>query len=342
MKITNVDDLPQIVVEALKNDTYKVGGWIGVTTLIDAVQIRHLKRKHHHEIEEDASDMLWALLGQCTHAVLERAHINDYRRRAFLTVIEALQKESGRFNENAKEKLNQMIKQLFAMMEFLFPEVKGRYMWETTLHYEYGGKLLYGTFDVYDKIDKILYDYKMCSVWAYAYEESRRKWRAQTNIYAFMLRKAGYPVTDIRIVAIFRDWSAAKVEFSKNDYPKKQLMVIPVPVQSDEMIESYIKKKMDMHIAAESGDVKECSGVDMWATADEYAVKKPGLKRAVRKFPTEDMAKTFIAENKHKFDAPLSIQIRPGERKRCQSYCPVSKFCDQKKRMDEEEEALEK
>jgi hypothetical protein len=59
------------------------------------------------------------------------------------------------------------------------------------------------------------------------------------------------------------------------------------------------------------------------------------LKRAVRKFTTQDMAEGFIRENGHKHKTPLYLQIRPGERKRCQSYCPVSDFCGQKKREDE-------
>jgi hypothetical protein len=272
MKITNMDGLPQIVVDALKHDTYKVAGDIGVTTLIDEPQIRYLKKKHSHELTMDASEMLFALLGTCLHMMFERAHINDYRKRAFLTTIETIQKESGRFNESAQPKLKELCDQLFKLMEFLFPEIAGRYIWEMSFSYDYEGKkvsdslesndkdgmLLYGTLDVYDKIDKTLYDYKLCSVWAYAYEESRRKWNAQTNVYAFLLREAGYEVDKIFIVAIFRDWSAAKIEFSKLDYPKKQLMTIPVAVQSQEKVKQYIHLKLDMHIAADKGDVKTC------------------------------------------------------------------------------------
>ncbi len=343
MKLTNTDNLPQIVVDALKYDTYKVAGWIGTTTLIDAPQIRWLKKIHSSEIEQDASEMLFALLGTAMHHILERAHINDYRKRAFVTVIETLKAESGRFNLEAQEKIKALCDQLFKMMEFLFPEISGKYIWEWSLQYEYRGKLLYGTFDVFDKIEKTLFDYKLCSVWAYAYPESRRKWNAQTNVYAFMLRETGYEVNNIYIVALFRDWSASKVEFSKLDYPKKQLMTIPIPVQDQEKVRQYIHAKMDMHIEAEeSGAPKECTGVDMWATANEYAVMKPKLKRAIKKFPTEDMANAFIGSEKHKYADPIYVQIRPGERKRCAMYCPVSDFCPQKTRMDKEEEELNK
>lgn len=338
MRITNAEGLPQIVVDALKYDTYKVAGSISCTTLIDAVQIRQLKKKHYHEITTDASEMLFALLGTAVHNVLERAHISDHRKKAFVTVIETLKSESKRFNEEAQEKLKEMCDKLFKMMEFLFPEIAGRYLWELSFQYEYKGMVLYGTFDVYDKIDKILYDYKMCSVWSYAYPESRRKWNAQTNIYAFLLRENGFAVDKIFIVAIFRDWSSAKVEFSKLDYPKTQLMTIPIPVQDQEKVRTYIHAKMDMHIAGDNGDIRPCDGNDKWQTTDEYAVLSKGLKRAIRKFLTEDMANAFIRENSHKHKQPLYIQIRPGDRKRCQSYCPVSEFCPQKKREDTLEE----
>lgn len=342
MKITNAENLPQIVVDALKHDTYKVAGGISCTTLIDSVQIRQLKKRHSSDLEQDAAGMLWALMGTAMHSVLERAHISDYRKRAFMTVLETIKAESGRFNDAAQPKIKELTNQIFKMMEFLFPEIAGKYLWEMSLQYEYNGLVLYGTFDVYDKIDRILYDYKMTSVWSYSYPESRRKWNAQTNIYAFLLREAGYEVKNIYIVAIFRDWSSAKLEFSKLDYPKTQLMTIPIPLQDHETIRKYIHAKMEAHIAGDDGVIPDCSGVDQWATANEYAIKTAGLKRAVKKFTTEDMANEYIGQNRHKFKNPLSIEIRPGERKRCSMYCPVSAVCQQKVRQDKEENELNK
>ena len=73
MNITNVHGLPEALVKAVKNDSYKGGGDISVTKLIDSPQIRLLSKKHHDVMVEDVSDRIWALMGQAVHHVLERS-----------------------------------------------------------------------------------------------------------------------------------------------------------------------------------------------------------------------------------------------------------------------------
>jgi hypothetical protein len=338
--LTNKNGLPQPVVDALNYDTYKSSGTISVTQLIDAPQVRILKKKHSREIETDVSEMIWALMGTCIHNVLERAHIKDSRKQAFLTVIDVIKEQSLNYEGDDQKALQALSNKLIKLMVMFFPELESRYIWETSLQYEYGGQVLSGTFDLYDKVEKCLYDYKVCSVFAFMYPESRKKWAAQTNTYAYMLREKGEQVNEIRIVAIFRDWSASKLEFSKGDYPEKQFMTLPIPVVEHHKMEKYINGRINLHIEAEKGNIPECSGVERWASASEFAIKKPGLKKALRKFPTEDEAKQFINENKQKHAVPLSIDIRPGESKRCENYCPVREFCPQKRRMDKEHEEM--
>lgn len=77
MKITNTNNLPQAIVNAITNDTYdgpRVNSEeISVTTLISPPRIYCLKKRHWDSLTEDAGDRLWALLGSAVHAVLERA-----------------------------------------------------------------------------------------------------------------------------------------------------------------------------------------------------------------------------------------------------------------------------
>lgn len=75
MKITNRYGLPSAIVRAIENDPYTPGekSDISVTQLIAPPQQVALKRKHRDEMTEDASDMIWSLLGQAVHSVLERA-----------------------------------------------------------------------------------------------------------------------------------------------------------------------------------------------------------------------------------------------------------------------------
>jgi len=337
-KLTNKLNLPEPIYDAVKADPYKGGGWISTTTLIDAPRIRVLKKIYKEELTEDASEMLWALLGSAVHGVLERANIKNERKRAFLTVIETLKDEAEKRTGLDKVALETLAEKIFQLLPVFFPELEGRYIFEIRLSYEYRGKTLTGAFDLYDTWTNTLYDYKMCSVFAYIFPESRKKWAAQTNIYAFMLRNTGKKVDAIKIVAIFRDFSQSKANFGQGDYPKQQILTIDIKVVDHERMRAYIHKRMDMHIEAEEGTSEVlplCNGEERWSTSDEYAVRPEKAVRAVRVFDNEAMAKDFVDKQAHKYDKKLFIYLRPGENRRCDNWCPVKDFCSQKKENDE-------
>jgi hypothetical protein len=78
MKLTNRLNLPQALVDAIRNDPYDNGGaWRSVTQLIAPPRQAILKKRHDHEIEEDVSDRLFALYGQIVHDILKRANTED-------------------------------------------------------------------------------------------------------------------------------------------------------------------------------------------------------------------------------------------------------------------------
>jgi hypothetical protein len=78
MKITNKKNLPTVIVRAIESFEYSGPAWadwpqvISNTTLIGPTRIAALKKQHNENIEQDASDMLYALEGQALHAILER------------------------------------------------------------------------------------------------------------------------------------------------------------------------------------------------------------------------------------------------------------------------------
>jgi len=72
MKITNDHNLPEALFNVISKVREPVEGRISVTELIDAPLVRHLRMKHWNELEEDASDRLWALLGTSMHYALEK------------------------------------------------------------------------------------------------------------------------------------------------------------------------------------------------------------------------------------------------------------------------------
>lgn len=89
MKITNKLDLPQAIVDAVKNDEYSKGDAdISVTSLIDSPRKKVLTEKHYEEIVEDASERIWTLYGQAIHTVLERANRTAIAERRLSMAIE--------------------------------------------------------------------------------------------------------------------------------------------------------------------------------------------------------------------------------------------------------------
>jgi hypothetical protein len=74
MKITNRHGLPDTFMSFARQDSYSKGtSDISVTTLIDAPRVNILKQQEHSNIEVDATDMIWPLLGTAVHHMLESA-----------------------------------------------------------------------------------------------------------------------------------------------------------------------------------------------------------------------------------------------------------------------------
>ncbi len=77
MQITNKFNLPESIVNAIRNDPYTSGPCdISVTRLISPPRKVALEKAHYKDLEEDASDRVWSLFGQAMHVVLERAGHN--------------------------------------------------------------------------------------------------------------------------------------------------------------------------------------------------------------------------------------------------------------------------
>lgn len=72
MIITNKQGLPQPFVEMAQRDNTPEADVYRVTTLLKGIRECILERRHHHEIEVDASDMVWLLFGTAAHNVLEQ------------------------------------------------------------------------------------------------------------------------------------------------------------------------------------------------------------------------------------------------------------------------------
>lgn len=338
-KFTNKQGLPDTIVKAVQYDTHRLAGTISVTTLIGSAQERVLKKLNDYE--EDVADAVYALLGTAMHHVLERANIQNVRKRAFILTAETLIAEAEKLSTSAPDRATQLknaANYVFKLLPVFFPEMEEKYIFERTLRLEIGEDVISGTFDLYDKSTGILYDYKLCSTYSYTNPDSREKWKYQTNIYAYMLQNEGFPINGIKVVAVFRNWSESGL-LREKDYPPRQVMEIEIPlgnpartdVHWTALVRKYIDQRLEVHRKADNGIITDCTGEERWATATTYAVKTPTSKRAVRVLDSNPAAVAFIEENRHKH-AKMSIEVRPGESKKCERYCAVAKFCSQRKK----------
>lgn len=162
-----------------------------------------------------------------------------------------------------------------------------------------------------------LSDYKVTTVYK---KNGSDSWTKQLNVLRWLAHQNGHQIDTLEIVAIFRDWRKTDAE-RQRDYPPAAVAVIPVPVWSLQEAEDYIYERVALHQAARNGTTVPCTDTERWYSGTQYALVKPGGKRALRVL---DSMPTLS-------DVPEGYEVkeRPGEYKRCAHYCDVRDFCAQ-------------
>ena len=293
MELTNISNLPKAIERAVNNDPYDSSGSdISTTRLIAPPRIRVLEKRNFDLIKEDVSDRIFSLLGQSVHHIIERAKLKvDISERRLFYKDDAIT----------------------------------------------NGWTLSGQFD-YLTCDGNLIDFKVTSAWAAldALTNGKDEWENQLNVLDFLCRKNQKDLTrykkeikvkSLSIMAILRDWSKLKVMQSDN-YPRKQVVMIPVRRWSEEQQEIYVKARIKLHQDAEqSKELPMCTAKERWRKEDSYAVMKDNRKTAWRLFATKEEAIQFIFSQKMIEGKGCNIVFRKGEDVRCQHYCRVNEFC---------------
>jgi len=209
---------------------------------------------------------------------------------------------------------------------------------EERLHAEIGGWKISGAVDlqiVTGENTLSIRDYKTTSAWAVMNEKI--EWEQQLNIYAWLVEtNKGKIVDSLGIVAIIRDWS--RREAAKNeDYPQAPVKEIPIKLWPYEERQNFIEDRLVAHADAEFAldadeDLPDCTPEEMWEKPSVWAVRKVGGVRAKSLHNTEEEAKAALEAAGKGFE----IEYRPGERTRCASFCPVSNWCQQWRKFQEQ------
>ena len=148
----------------------------------------------------------------------------------------------------------------------------------------------------------------------------------QLNILAELVRRNGGMMTQLQIVAFFRDWSAKKA-LAGGNYPREKIQIVPVPLWSSQQATEYILERCALHQEAlDSEDVSQippCTDEETWAKPAKWAVMKKGRKSAVKLHDSQKSAMHHADElGKNHW-----VEERPGSKPRCENYCSVASFC---------------
>jgi len=180
--------------------------------------------------------------------------------------------------------------------------------------------------------DGTLTDYKVTSAWSVK-DGAKDDWIAQLNVTAYIAEQAaGLQAAKLQVVAFLRDWRKNERLQYGEDYPERQVVVVPIPRWSKEKTRAYLEERVRLHQWAQDvathpeggGSLPDCTPAERWERPTTYAVKKPQNKRATRVYDRRELAEQHVASQ-----PDLVVEVRPGVSPRCQQYCPVLPFCAQ-------------
>lgn len=237
-----------------------------------------------------------------------------------------------KFDDEIEQDASEMVWSIFgsAVHNVLEHGRDDNHLVEERIHAEFDGWHISGAVDLQilnpDGLD--IRDYKTTSVWAAMNEKP--EWEDQLNVYAWLVEKVKkVPVTSLGIVAILRDWKERESK-QKEGYPESPIKELPIRLWSMEERTEYISSRIAIHSACDfametDGDLPDCTPAEMWEKPTTWAIKKKGNVRAFKVYETEKHAQEALAT----MDKAYEIEVRLGERTRCENYCPVSPYCQQ-------------
>ncbi len=239
---------------------------------------------------------------------------------------------SRKFEDELEQDVSDMVWSIFgtAVHGVLEHGKDENHIVEERLHAEIEGWKISGAVDlqIVNEHSIDIRDYKTVSVWSVMNEKI--EWEQQLNIYAWLVQKTKRAkIGSLGIVAIIRDWSRRDAA-TKEGYPPAPIKEIPINLWTFEEQELFIKDRVHQHAVCEFeletlGDLPDCTPEEMWEKPTTWAVKKEGGVRAKSVHTTEEDAVASL----EKLGKGYKIEVRKGGRTRCESFCPVSNYCQQ-------------
>lgn len=298
VKLTNKHNLPPPILEAIRRDPYSKGeAHFSATELIESPRIHGLRSIHYNDIEKDASDLVFSLLGRAVHGLLER-----YGRRAGLA---------------------DYVEKRF------YCEVGG---WRVS-----GGmdlQLVAGDVSDGGASKVTILDWKLTT--AKSARIVKVEWERQLNIYAYLyMVNTGSQPDALEVCAIIRDWKKEAAQ-AQPDYPQAPIIRVPIRLWEPQRQLGYLQERIAVHAAARAAEafgdpLPACTDEERWKRGGSWALWKNGNKRATSIFDnkTEAEAALLEAQEKAREGTEFRLDLRPAVPHRCVHYCDVAPFCSQ-------------
>lgn len=288
MKITNKYNLPEQFVNAVNKDYMPTPQQYSVTTILNPIRATLLSRRHNSEIEEDVSDLIYAILGTAFHSLLENSQEGEH--------------------ELKEEYLKQDL-------EIIDEELKGyKLSGKADLYNAKENKIIdFKTTSTFKILFKDFEDYKM-QLLMYAWLFDKIGFKTNKGQIIAILRdwqksKAKfdrtYPQSQVQTVDF---------EFKKEDFEMIENFI------KDKF------KELKRCEQLKDNELPMCTMEERWNDGNKYAVKKKGNKRAERVFDTKEQAEEYMKDKEgYEIEERLGTDRRCEEYCSACMFCPYWK-----------------
>ena len=189
------------------------------------------------------------------------------------------------------------------------------------------GKTITGKFD--SVIASRVGDIKTTSVYTYINQNKIDDYSIQGSIYRWLNPTI---ITDdfVDIHYVFTDWSEAKAKFSKDGYPKTQILTQSIELMSLQATQAYIESKitvLERHKDSLEFDLPHCTPKELWQRDPVYKYYKnpQKLSRSTKNYDNLGAASLHL----HK-DGSVGVVVPvPGQVVACR-FCDAFEMCKQK------------
>jgi len=292
VRITNNNNLPLPIYEAIIANPYSRGkADISVTDMIDPPRLVALRELHSEDLASDASDLVWSLMGQVMHTILERSGIKSGKGEAETRLYKTIE-----FDDGSKPWV------LSGQFDYL-DEDGVLWDWKFVSTYEYTSGVKGSRVQQLNTYALLAQNSGGPAVSGIRVGFVFRDWSQRTA-----QRDSSYP-------------QSQAVEFSLPLWDR---------FETEAFVKDRVLLHKDAREALAKGEEPvECTPEERWEKPAVYAVHKGKNKRADRLFSSAEQANDYAELSGANTGNSFSVQYRPGESTRCKFYCPVVKWCNQ-------------